>query len=216
MASSLRLPSYDFSSLTQGLGNTGSLLTGSQTTTSYQETPGFTLASGDLMDVVIQVNELDILRVENGQLAEVNLEALGEETFAGIVTGIGEAKNSSGNGGSITKYPVTITLLRDNRMRPGMNATASVTVDEKKDVLVLPADALQESLGRTFVYTQKTEEGELTGEVDVTCGISDDTMVEITGGISEGTRVYYRSIIPTSLYPFARTNFRQYQNQEEQ
>ena len=51
--------------------------------------------------------------------------------------------------------------------------------------------ALQEKGSRVFVYTKQDEDGTLSGEQEVTTGLSDGTTVEITEGLSEGDAVYY-------------------------
>ena len=185
-----------------GLTSGGSSYWGS--TSSYPDTTGFTVANNQLMKVTIQVSELDIRSIEAGQLAELTLDALPEESFAGIVTKIA---SSGKNSGGVTKYPVTLSLLRDERMMSGMSVTVAITIDESENVCVIPADAIHEKLGGTYVYTEKTEEGKLSGEVQVTTGISDSDHVEIVSGISDGQTVYYQSAVPTGLYPFQNSRF---------
>ena len=55
----------------------------------------------------------------------------------------------------------------------------------------MPLSALQESGEKTFVYTQKDEDGTLSGKKEVETGISNDENVEITSGLSQGEKVYY-------------------------
>ena len=72
-----------------------------------------------------------------------------------------------------------------------MNASATITIEDREDVLTLPMNALQEKGDRTFVYTEKDDDGNLFGETEVTTGLSDGSTVEITDGLEEGTTVYY-------------------------
>ena len=51
--------------------------------------------------------------------------------------------------------------------------------------------ALQQKGDETFVYTAKNADGNLSGEVTVETGLSDGQNVEISGGLEEGTEVYY-------------------------
>ena len=48
------------------------------------------------------------------------------------------------------------------------------------------------------MYTSKDSEGNLSGEVQVTTGLSDGDNVEITSGLSEGDVVYYQKTGNTS------------------
>ena len=86
---------------------------------------------------------------------------------------------------------VEITVAKDDQMKQGMNASATITIEEKDQILTLPMNALQEQGDRTFVYTEKSEDGTLSGEVEIETGLTDGNTVEITSGLSEGTTVYY-------------------------
>jgi multidrug efflux pump subunit AcrA (membrane-fusion protein) len=70
-------------------------------------------------------------------------------------------------------------------MRPGMSTNIVVTTDEMHNVLWLPAQALFESDGRTFVYVKS---GKSFTAKDVTLQRRNETRVVITG-IGEGQEV---------------------------
>lgn len=160
-------------------------------TSSYStDVTAFTLASNDSMILSVSVDELDINSVSKDQEAEVTLDALEDSSFTGTVTKVGSSSQSSGNG--VAKYTVEITILKDAQMKEGMNASAVITVEEKKDVVTIPVNALQEKGDKTFVYTKKDDEGNLSGEQEVSTGLSDGDKVEITDGLSEGDTVYYQ------------------------
>ena len=167
--------------------------TGSSSGTSAEdagayETVAFTLASQDDAKITVNVDELDILSVEKEQSASVTLDALEDETFTGTVTKI--SSTASAGSGS-TKYEVEITVPMDERMRIGMSASAAIQVSSAEDTLILPMTALQQRGDETFVYTAKDGDGNLSGEVTVETGLSDGQNVEISGGLEEGTEVYY-------------------------
>lgn len=160
-------------------------------TSSYStDVTAFTLASNDSMILSVSVDELDINSVSKDQEAEVTLDALEDSSFTGTVTKVGSSSQSSGNG--VAKYTVEITIPKDTQMKEGMNASAVITVEEKKDVVTIPVNALQEKGDKTFVYTKKDDEGNLSGEQEVSTGLSDGDKVEITDGLSEGDTVYYQ------------------------
>lgn len=160
-------------------------------TSSYStDVTAFTLASNDSMILSVSVDELDINSVSKDQEAEVTLDALEDSSFTGTVTKVGSSSQSSGNG--VAKYTVEITIPKDAQMKEGMNDSAVITVEEKKDVVTIPVNALQEKGDKTFVYTKKDDEGNLSGEQEVSTGLSDGDKVEITDGLSEGDTVYYQ------------------------
>lgn len=153
------------------------------------ETVIVSIAQNDEVQVSIEVDELDILSVEKGQKATVTLDALENQEFTGEITKVSNASTSSSSESS--KYTVKISVPMDENMRIGMNAQATVCVEEAADVLTIPVLALQERRGESFVYTSTDEDGGLSGEVQVETGLSDGNTVEITSGLEEGTTVYY-------------------------
>ena len=163
---------------------------GSTTTSQYSayETAAFSIASNDKATVSINVDELDITSVKTGQTAKITLDAIEGEEYEGTITSVSSEASS---GSSSAKYPVEITFDKTDDMRIGMTASASISIDEAKDAVLIPVDALQEKGGKTFVYTQKDSDGNLSGEVEVETGLSNGNKVEITSGLESGDTVYY-------------------------
>ena len=149
----------------------------------------FSASPNENVLLFISVDELDILSIENGMNVEVIFDAINDKTFIGEIVDI---SNSATATGGVAKYTVKVLLPRNELMRIGMNATATIFVEEKEDNLLIPIIALQESSGRVYVYTQENPEtGNLSGEIEVITGISDGEFVEIISGLSEGDIVHY-------------------------
>ena len=140
------------------------------------------------MVLAVSVDELDINSVELGQEATVELDAIEDETFTGEVTAIGDTASASGG---VAKYTVNLTIPKDDRMKQGMNASATITIDSRENVVTIPVNALQEEGSKVFVYTEQDDDGNLSGEKEVTTSLSNGTTVEITDGLEEGDTVYY-------------------------
>lgn len=160
-----------------------------------QVSAGTVLASVDKSSVLSavktvqeEIDELDINSVEKGQKAVVTFDAIEDKEFEGEVTEIG---NSASVNGGVAKYTVEITIPKDDEMKVGMNASATITTEERNQVLTLPMNALQEQGDKTFVYTEKNADGTLSGEVEIQTGMTDGNTVEITDGLEEGDTVYY-------------------------
>ena len=170
--------------------SSGSDSSGTTGTSDYSlyETAAFSIASATEASVSINVDELDILSVKEGQTATVTLDALDGQEFEGTIT---EVSNEASSGNSSAKYPVTITFEKTEDMLLGMSASATIHVNEAEDAVLIPVDALQEKGDSTFVYTKKDSDGNLSGEVEVETGISNGSQVEITSGLEEGDTVYY-------------------------
>lgn len=153
------------------------------------DTTAFTIAGDESMRLSVSVDELDINSVSLDQKAEITFDAIEDKTFEGTVTKVGSTASASGG---VAKYTVEITVPKSEEMKAGMNASATIVIEEKENIVTIPVNALQERGEEVFVYTGQSEDGQLTGEQQVETGISDGEKVEITEGLSEGDVVYYQ------------------------
>lgn len=111
------------------------------------------------MEVNVEVNESDIVRIHLGDEAEIEVDAYLGETFKGTVTEIGNtALNAGMNGFSmdqVTNFSVKVRLDRDSYshlteghdehytpFRPGMSATVDILTARSNDVLSAPIQAV--------------------------------------------------------------------------
>ena len=172
-----------------GTGQNSSSSTQNSSDSSNTEEVAFTMSSDEDVTLAINVDELDINSVSVDQEASITLDAIEDQTYSGVVTKVADSASSSGG---VAKYVVDIEMSKDTQMKVGMNASATITVEEKEDVVTVPVSALQEKGDRTFGYTKNDEEGNLSGEQEVTTGLSDGGNVEITEGLSEGDTIYYQ------------------------
>lgn len=143
----------------------------------------------DTVSLSINIDELDVLKVGQGQPATIVFDAIEGEEFSGTITSLDKTGTvTNGN----AKYKAVIELAKTDNMRAGMSATATITIEENASALLLPAAALQEYGDRIYVYTSyNSETGEFGGEQDIETGLSDGEKVEIVSGLSDGDTVYY-------------------------
>lgn len=157
--------------------------------TNTELTSAFSIAAGDEMTLSVNVDEMDILSIETGQKATVTFDAIENKEYEGEITSID--KNGTTSNGT-TKYPVEITLTKEDSMMSGMNASVTITISEVSDALLVPATAVTEEGNTSYVYTEKdSKTGELSGKTEVQTGDTDGTNIVITSGVSEGDTVYY-------------------------
>jgi len=150
----------------------------------------FTITPNDNMVLSVNVDELDILSINEGMEVQIAIDAIANETFHGEIIKIADSTTASGG---VAKYLVEVLVKKDTSMRAGMSATATILVENRENILLIPVVALQETNGHVYVYTQRdSKTGELSDIVDVVTGISDGDKVEITDGLSNGDTVYYR------------------------
>ena len=139
----------------------------------------------------MSIDELDIQNVKVGQEVEVTADAFEGQTFSGTVTNV-SLQSTYSNG--VTTYPVTVTLEESGDLLPGMNVDGTIIIDQAEDVLTIPVDSLMRG-NQVYVKDDTITEpadGVPAGfrAVQVKTGLTNDTYVEITEGLSEGDQVY--------------------------
>ena len=102
-------------------------------------------------DAIARIGELDRGHLAEGQKAAISVIALPEKTFAGHI------KNIGGTAGSPWDRHFDCKITIDNpapELRPGMSASIVITTETLRNVSWIPAQAVFESDGRSFVYVQ--------------------------------------------------------------
>jgi len=131
-----------------------------------------------------EVDENDIQQVQIGLPAQIELDALPGQRFAGAVSWLAPLGRDEAG---IVVYDVEIQLnTTDARVHPGMSADADIITNEVGDTLLVPPQFVQTdpASGRTFVDVLLAD-GKLQ-EREVTLGIRGDNSVEIVSGLREG------------------------------
>lgn len=133
---------------------------------------------------VVNLSEVDVVKVNPDQKVTLTLDAFPEKTFTGKVLSIDTTgKISSG----VTSYPTTILLDPTTiKVYPNMSVTANIILDSKADVLLVPNSAIQSQDGRTVVRVLNKDQLEF---IPVEIGLASESQTEIVSGISEGTEV---------------------------
>jgi HlyD family secretion protein len=144
------------------------------------------LHTGGAVKLVIDADELDIGLAALNQSASVTLDAYPGEVFPASVTHISRIGKTEG---SITTYPVEVTLAFDARLLEGMNGSAVILTSKKENVPLLPVNLINEDFTGTYVSVLGAD-GEYVRR-DITTGLSDGTNAEITGGLVAGDMVWY-------------------------
>lgn len=169
----------------------------------------------------MKVDELDVLKIKVGQEVTVTADALPEVEMTGHITNI--SLEAITNGG-VTEYPVTVEMDDVGSLLPGMNVSAKIVLEEEKNALCIPVDALMRG-NMVFVKNasdQKTSEEEIADgvpdgfhQVEVTVGISNDSEVQILSGLSETDEVYVPRTQITDMSQFMMGGGMVYSDEED-
>lgn len=168
------------------------------------------------MEVVVDVNENDIVKVNIGDSTIVEVDAYLKREFAGVVTEISNSAIEGLTADQVTNFKVKVQILDSSYsdllegrpenyspFRPGMTATVDIITRKRDNVVGVPISAIvikndTTSGNRTgntpAAASQKFEtvfvkEGNLAKLRVVTTGIQDDRNIEILTGLEEGETV---------------------------
>lgn len=176
------------------------------------DTVGTSTATADTMCVIydmsylemtLNVDELDILNIKEGQKATITADAVSGQTFEGVVTSISKAGTTTGG---TTTYPVTIRIDEMGDLLPGMNATAEIVTESADNVLSVPNAAI--TRGNYVLVTKDSPSAANADDsmtapdgyvyVKVETGVSDDDYIAITSGLTAEDTVAYDSSYSTT------------------
>jgi HlyD family secretion protein len=146
--------------------------------------PAIQITNISPLHVLVQVDEIDIHKIREGQSARVKVDALpGVELPATIETIAIVGTNDNG----IINYDVKVRLdANDPRVRAGMTAEASVIVEQKSNVLSVPNEYIRLDRARNKAYVNVVDKNGRLQEVEVQLGLQGDDVSEVTAGIQQG------------------------------
>lgn len=150
------------------------------------------IADFDMMEVLVDVNENDIIRISTGDTADIDVDAYPGRTFKGVVTQIANsAKNITGAAAQIsdvTNFEVRVRILPESYtdllasdpipFRPGMSASVEIVTDRRDNILKVPLQAVT-SEESVFLYDRVSA---TVKAVKVRTGIQDISHIEIVEG----------------------------------
>lgn len=133
------------------------------------------IANLDVLEVNVEVNENDIVRVSLFDTAIIEVDAYLDKKFKGIVTEIATSANTVGvTADQVTNFDVKIMMLKDSYedlikpnspipspFRPGMSATVEIETETEYGILTIPIQAVTtraDTSGRMKTAREKREE----------------------------------------------------------
>tara|TARA_R110002020_G_scaffold475980_1_gene715432 strand:+ start:134581 stop:135873 length:1293 start_codon:yes stop_codon:yes gene_type:complete len=168
------------------------------------------------MEVEVDVNENDIVKVAVGDSTIVEVDAYLKREFRGVVTEIANSAQSTLTADQVTNFKVKVRILPESYkdltegkpesyspFRPGMTATVDIITNKRKNIIGVPISAIviktdttagrkpARAKGSSSAIEEKFEcvfvkDGEDAKLRVVTTGIQDDTNIEVLSGLKEG------------------------------
>lgn len=167
-----------------------------QTVAASFQTPTLFLIATDLtqMQVDTNVSESDIGGIKEGNRSTFTVDAFPRRSFRGAVAQVRQSPQTVQN---VVTYDVVLSVdNKDLALKPGMTAATRVIVDQRRDVLRVPSQALRytpPSAASSAGSARRPRNADAPAQVyvlrdnapiavPVTIGLDDDSFTEIVGG----------------------------------
>jgi HlyD family secretion protein len=139
------------------------------------------IANLNNMEVEVDVNENDIVKVSIGDEANIEVDAYLKRKFKGVVTSISNSASSALTADQVTNFKVKIRILKESYQdllegkpanfspfRPGMTATVDIITKTNADVIAVPISAVvikddTTAVKKDFVKALEKEDQEKKG-----------------------------------------------------
>ena len=171
------------------------------------------------MEVEVDVNENDIVKVSVGDSTIVEVDAYLKREFKGIVTEIANSAESALTADQVTNFKVKVRILPESYkdltegkpesfspFRPGMTTTVDIITNKKKNIIGVPISSVVIKTDTTDTKKSYTTNETSTATAEkfevvyvkegneaklrvVKTGIQDDSNIEIISGLKEGETV---------------------------
>lgn len=165
------------------------------------------------MEVEVDVNENDIVKIQVGDSTMVEVDAYLKKKFKGIVTEIANSAEATLTADQVTNFKVKVRILEDSYkdllegkkdtyspFRPGMTATVDIITKKRENVLAAPISAIVVKTDTSATKSTKPKDNTAKEKFEcvfvkngdeaklrvVTTGIQDDSNIEILTGLKEG------------------------------
>jgi HlyD family secretion protein len=129
------------------------------------------MANLNNMEVEVDVNENDIVKIKVGDEANVEVDAYLKKQFKGVVTSISNSASTALTADQVTNFKVKIRILKESYQdllegkpatyspfRPGMTATVDIITKTKTNVLAVPISSVVVKTDTTAIKGFKVEE----------------------------------------------------------
>lgn len=135
------------------------------------------------MEVEVDVNENDIVKINVGDSANVEVDAYLKKEFKGIVTSISNSASATTTADQVTNFKVKVRIVKESYLdllegkpdtyspfRPGMTATVDIITKRKEKVVGVPISSVvmksDTAATKSYEVKEENEEGVVKAQND--------------------------------------------------
>lgn len=139
------------------------------------------------LKATVQINEVDIAKINKKLKVEIKPDAFSDSTFTGRVGSIANLAVNKDRSSKIKVFPVEVILNEtDKNLLPGLTVSCRIILDEINDVLYIPLDALQIEGDKNYIYKKR---GNSYDKVEIKTGKNNTDYIIVTDGLKEGDEI---------------------------
>lgn len=152
-----------------------------------EEEKSILLENSEIINIKVALNQLDIVKVNLGQTANISFEAVPDALLEGKITEISSTPTTQGDSiGGLSSYEVIISAERgENAIYSGMNAMIEIPLDSGEETILVPTTAVNEDPNTFEKYVNVIEENGNIKKTIVETGKTNKSQIEILSGLSE-------------------------------
>jgi len=137
------------------------------------------------------VDEIDVGRLKEGMQAELKIGALPKDQITGTLTKI-SLKAEKKENATVFPIEISIPVASNSMLRAGYSANASIIIQRKDSVLIIPERTVTFRNDSAFVDVPLGSEGKEQRVIKT--GLSDAISVEVVEGLRMGDEVFERPV----------------------
>ncbi|HUJ30404.1 MAG TPA: efflux RND transporter periplasmic adaptor subunit [Candidatus Acidoferrum sp.] len=139
------------------------------------------------MEVAVQVNQADFLKLQVGQKAQVHLDAYPGMSFPGTLEEVTPLAHTGRFSEKVRTFSAVFSIEGSNpRLMPDLSAAVDVDLDTRKNALVVPVQSVGDANGREYVQLSR---GATFAKREVKTGPRNDLEVVIESGLKPGEKI---------------------------
>lgn len=141
------------------------------------------VANLDNMEVEVDVNENDIVKISIGDSTNISVDAYLKKEFKGIVTSISNSASTATTADQVTNFKVKVRILKESYQdllegkpasfspfRPGMTATVDIITTRKEKVIGVPISSVlvksDTTATKSYLVKEESEDKKVTAKSD--------------------------------------------------
>ncbi len=175
----------------------------------FQEDVILIISDMSKMKVKVEVDETDVVNVNIGDTSNIEIDAIPDTVFKGVVSEIAHSATTRGLGTQeqVTNFEVEVSVIgQDKRFRPGMSSTVDIITEVRDSAIVVPIQSLTvrkpkllEDKNKSVGKSESQDQGSSKENISLKKGKSEEVIFVVKNPDIEDNpkkTIFKRKIVP--------------------